>query len=246
MMMDPQNLPESLRHISFAHGESRALTLLEESWTEGFPPALVPHEDTAFVISVPVPKLKAIQESVAFKSLSPRQGRHLINYSDDLVRRHKCMAHLLREKLKTRFPDPRWQFNTSHSGGWVVVAWAGSAVGVDTQRISDPKRYPAVSAKLFPPDWQAILTSLEEEAEYQNLFFTWCWTALEAQFKLEQGDLLLPFLKEVAQEGEAWERTVHLDHFRVDDRYLACLARSRKAPPPRLYRLSADQVLNLT
>ncbi|NLN92273.1 MAG: hypothetical protein GX130_03055 [Candidatus Hydrogenedens sp.] len=242
--MESFDLSENLRVLPDVWDESGSLKILKESWTEAFPPASLPDENTAFVISVAVPPFKTIQKSPVYNSMPARQRRHLANYSDDRTRRHKCMAHLLRRKIQEHFPDSSWKLSTSHSGNWILVACALTPVGVDMQQIRDPHNYLAVTTKLFSPDTQKALVELDHDPEMRSLFFTWSWTALEAQFKLEEGELLLPFLKDIAEDSKTWERKVHLHHFRVDDKHLACLARARKAPPPLLYRFSSDDILN--
>lgn len=222
----------------------KGFVIQDLDWSEGLPPTLSAEADNALIVAVNAPPFKEIRQSMAFKRLSAREQRQLSNYSEEKIRRHKIMAQLLRNTLEATFPLSSWRQSTSHSGQWVVVALSSSAAGVDVQAISFPEHYPLIAAKLFPPLWQKMLMALEKESTRAPLFFTSCWTALEAQFKLEQGATLLPFLKEIAQEEEVWERFEQLDHFQLDEKHLVCLARDKSAPPPLLYRVQAESVLN--
>jgi len=231
--------PES---FSWVNGKD-AWQIMPSCWQEGLPPAHTFKGDNLLIVSTAISHFRDIEKSPAFQKLPMRQRRHLTNSSDEKSKRHKSMAYLMRAFLQQHFGDTRIEMTTSHCGIWVVVALGQEVSGVDVEKLSSPAQYPSVAAKLFPPRWQAQLVQFENDAERESLFFTACWTALEARFKLEMAPALLPYLKAELQKSAPEKDTTVLNHFWVDEGYIGCLARCKGGSTPLLHRLKADVIL---
>ena len=74
-----------------------------------------------------------------------------------------------------------WDFNTSHSGDYVVVAVGQRQVGVDLEQIRPVREMESIVDRYFHPDeaaaWSSLAPGLREEA-----FFV-LWSAREASMK---------------------------------------------------------------
>jgi 4'-phosphopantetheinyl transferase len=79
-------------------------------------------------------------------------------------------------------PDDGLDFNLSHSGRWLLFAFArGRAVGVDVESMDRAVDWDAVARRFFSAREQAALQSLPAE-QRRGAFFR-CWTRKEAYLK---------------------------------------------------------------
>lgn len=75
-----------------------------------------------------------------------------------------------------------WQFNLSHSHGWLALALSRiGAVGVDTEYADRPNALPALARRYFSAHEQAWLAEVDGEAWRQRFFDI--WTLKEAYIK---------------------------------------------------------------
>ena len=75
---------------------------------------------------------------------------------------------------------PDFHFNLSHAGSWAVIAFGGSPVGVDVERIREDTDIRAFSARFFTP--QEARYVLEDPALSRDRFFR-VWTDKESYLK---------------------------------------------------------------
>lgn len=73
-----------------------------------------------------------------------------------------------------------FHYNLSHSGNWVVIAFGGSPVGVDVERLCPDRDYEAMARRYFAPEEQAYL--LEAPGQLPRRFLE-VWTAKESYLK---------------------------------------------------------------
>lgn len=132
-----------------------------------------------------------------------------------------------------REPSGKWstpycEFSLSHSDYIVASAIASSPIGIDIQRIREPRHPEFASRVLTPKEYERYL-SLEDEEQLHYLFRM--WTAKEAIFKMRGLPYFSPATIEV--EGEnvhteiilengvdyawsvAWDKSVPLAKFPV-------------------------------
>jgi len=82
---------------------------------------------------------------------------------------------------KPRIPErPDFHYNLSHSGKWVVIAYGGSPVGVDVERIRPDTKVRTVAARFFSPAEEAYVREIPEES--CDRFFE-IWTGKESYIK---------------------------------------------------------------
>ena len=72
-----------------------------------------------------------------------------------------------------------FHFNLSHADHWVVLAWGGTPVGVDVEKIRPDTDIAAVSRRFFHPQEQR---SIREAPDMGRRFFE-IWTAKESYLK---------------------------------------------------------------
>ena len=72
------------------------------------------------------------------------------------------------------------QFNLSHSGRWVVLAWGGTQVGIDVQENRMNVKKAQITRRFFGQSEQKFV--FEKEAEFDRRFLQ-IWTAKESYLK---------------------------------------------------------------
>jgi 4'-phosphopantetheinyl transferase len=140
---------------------------------------------------------------------------------------------------KPTVPDSDLHFNTSHSGGLLVVATSRMMeVGVDVEAIRTDAEVDRIAARFFSPKERRALAALADGPRLIGSFE--CWTRKEALLKGVGVGLRVPL-----DEVEVWDglsTTTVLDGWRVhsfhlDDRYAAAVAGRDvgewSPPPPR-------------
>ena len=77
---------------------------------------------------------------------------------------------------KPFLPDhPALHFNLSHSGRWVVIAWADQPVGIDVETVRMDHRKEGLARRFYHPEEQAYLFQLQD----------WSWRFFEIWTKKE-------------------------------------------------------------
>lgn len=80
------------------------------------------------------------------------------------------------------------QFNVSHSGSWVLLAFAlGSAVGIDIEQLKTGLDVMPLARRFFAPDEQAYLACLRGEAQRGGFYRLWAMK--EARVKARGGSI---------------------------------------------------------
>lgn len=137
------------------------------------------------------------------------------------------------------------QFNSSHSGDWVVHAiGAQAAVGVDVQAFVEDAAVAQTYARVLAPIEQKWLLSLP--VAEQGEAFTTLWVAKEAYAKAFGQGLSRDFAQIVVDASGAGGQQVHtttaetdppcvLTPFLVAPRYKACLASVGSRPRVRVF-----------
>jgi 4'-phosphopantetheinyl transferase len=74
-------------------------------------------------------------------------------------------------------------FNLSHSGGWWLLATAGSPVGVDLELAGRKVEAARLAGRVFTPGEQAALRLAGDDAAVTAAVFLDCWTRKEALLK---------------------------------------------------------------
>ena len=74
-------------------------------------------------------------------------------------------------------------FNLSHSGGWWLLATAGSPVGVDLELAGRAVDAARLARRVFTPGEQAALRLAGDDAAATTAVFLDCWTRKEALLK---------------------------------------------------------------
>lgn len=125
-------------------------------------------------------------------------------------------------------------FNISHSGDWIVLAFAAYApVGIDIEYARDTRRTDLIVKRFFHPDEAALYQALSE-SERQRFFYEH-WTAREAALKALGIGLTVEtntFLVEDLPDGEtlrivggpAGSEALLLSRFDCPDGYTGCIA----------------------
>lgn len=65
------------------------------------------------------------------------------------------------------------QFNLSHSGRWVAIAWGHSPVGIDVETISMDESKLRLARRFFHPEEQAYLFAAEGPEQARRFFEIW-------------------------------------------------------------------------
>lgn len=73
-----------------------------------------------------------------------------------------------------------FHYNLSHAGNWVAIAFGGSEVGVDVEKLRPDTDIDAISRCIFAPEERRCL--LEEEKDRLQRFFE-IWTGKESYLK---------------------------------------------------------------
>ena len=111
---------------------------------------------------------------------------------------------------------PAFHFSLSHSGSWAVIAWGGSEVGIDVEKIVPGRNVHAIARRWFSPEECTHLDSASDS----DAAFTTLWTARESILKyfgtgFSANSTLLSTL--TPPEG------LHLVHHRLEENYCLCL-----------------------
>lgn len=109
--------------------------------------------------------------------------------SDALLRYAAATVLGLREITVARTPQGKpylreredFCFNLSHSGKWAVLAYGGSEVGIDVERITMDEKKEAVTRRHFTPREQDYI--FQAEPDRQGVRFFEVWTAKESYLK---------------------------------------------------------------
>ena len=80
---------------------------------------------------------------------------------------------------KPHFANAAIHFNLSHSGGTVVAAFAGSAVGIDIESRGRCRDFIGIAKRFFHPSEAAAISGSNDENQFLRL-----WTGKEAMLKL--------------------------------------------------------------
>jgi 4'-phosphopantetheinyl transferase len=118
---------------------------------------------------------------------------HSVNSSD---------IHIIAEKGQkpyVRFPDSTICFNISHSGGWVVMAFAQDELGIDIEKIDPAFDYLNLLAEHFSLAERQFISSAENPLSA----FYFLWTRKEAATKAE-GLGLRENLSQISVLDQVW------------------------------------------
>ena len=78
-------------------------------------------------------------------------------------------------------PPAEFQFNVAHSGNFVLIAVAKTAVGVDIEQIKLDRAYQMIARRFFS-EWETAVLQNIPAADQAQAFYT-CWTRKEAYLK---------------------------------------------------------------
>ncbi|WP_160031878.1 4'-phosphopantetheinyl transferase family protein [Paenibacillus sp. An7] len=84
---------------------------------------------------------------------------------------------------------PSYHYNISHSGDWVVAAFANKPVGIDMETKANPVDI-SIAERFFTPSEVSLLREQNEEQQ-QSLFYE-LWTLKESYIKAEGSGLSIP------------------------------------------------------
>lgn len=84
---------------------------------------------------------------------------------------------------KPYFKDSCIQFNLSHSGRWVVIAWGSTPVGIDVEQIRMDQGKRQLAKRFFCPDEQQYVFEAPEEEQGKRFFQI--WTGKESYLKYQ-------------------------------------------------------------
>lgn len=121
---------------------------------------------------------------VYMESISDPEVRHIVG--EQMIRKHASertgidpTSICIHRGVNGKPMVASLQFNLSHSGSYVVCAFADAPIGVDIERIG-PARLP-MAKRFFHPGEVARLTAAPKEE--QDLLFFQIWTKKEAYLK---------------------------------------------------------------
>ncbi|MCK9589194.1 MAG: 4'-phosphopantetheinyl transferase superfamily protein [Terrimicrobiaceae bacterium] len=103
---------------------------------------------------------------------------------------------------KPFFANAKIHFNLSHSGGTVVAAFSGSAVGIDVESRGRCRDFVGVANRFFHPSEAGAISRSNDEGEFLRL-----WTGKEAMLKLSGQGLSGSLID--ARPGEEGTGTLH-------------------------------------
>ncbi len=120
---------------------------------------------------------------------------------------------------------PSFNYNISHGGDWVVLAWDHRPVGIDVEPLDEARDVRSLAARFFTPDEQAHIAAAPTHTAACNRFYA-LWTAKESYLKytgdgLSHGLAHLPPLPSDGRMATA-SNTIYLARVTLPDRH--CLA----------------------
>lgn len=184
---------------------------------------------------------------------SPDRKARAEKYLRESDRRRCILAGaLLRYAFQEEYPDrepvlqqnpygkplmsnaPEFHFNLSHSGDWVVIAWADRPVGVDVEKICWDVKKEAVARRFFTPGEQAWIFSKESSVASR---FCQVWTAKESYLKYLGTGLTVPMksFDVLTMENPCYFTEI------LEEAY--CLAVCSRDPEPEIRFLAPDQLM---
>lgn len=139
-----------------------------------------------------------------------------------------------RENGKPYIPErPDFHYNLSHSGHWVVIAFGGSEVGVDVERLRGDTDIQAVSARFFSEEEQQYV----REDPARSRFFE-VWTGKESYVKYLGTGLKIDLSSFSVLSPEM---PVHLHRRWIDEQY--CLSLCTTDNEYLFEKLDGEQLL---